>query len=82
MSNIRDAPAPDPAIFTTRSGSSPAALASTIASAAATLWIATSRFATSFIRVPLPNAPISCAARAKSPNSGICAAMAAVSPLA
>ena len=46
-----------------------------MASAAATLWIATSRLATNFILLPLPNAPRSTAERAKSSNSGMALAM-------
>ena len=55
---------------------------STIASALATLWIATSRLATNFIFMPLPKAPRSCAWREKSANTGIMALIAALSPLA
>ena len=42
-----------------------------MASALATLLIATSRFATYFMRLPLPNAPRSRVAREKPANSGI-----------
>ena len=48
----------------------PAFMPSTIASALATLWIATRRLATYFIRLPLPKAPRSCAAREKSAKEG------------
>ena len=53
-SNTRDVPAPAPIRSTTWCGSSPAFMPSTIASAVATLWIATSRLATYFMRLPLP----------------------------
>ena len=57
-SKIRDVPALLDMIFDdTLLGSSPALAPSTIASAAAALCTATSRLATNFMRVPLPNAP-------------------------
>ena len=50
-----------PALFSITSkivfAGKPAFMPSTKASAADTLWIATSRLATNFIRLPLPNAP-------------------------
>ena len=55
---------------------------STMASAEATLWMATSKFATSFIRVPFPNAPTSWTARVNAAKAGRVASMAAESPLA
>jgi hypothetical protein len=53
---------------------------STMASAAATLLIATSRLATYFMRLPLPKAPRSCAARANPANSGLSLRIALLSP--
>ena len=54
---MRDVPAPDPTTSTTLCGSSPAFMASTSASAAATLWMATRWLATNFILLPLPIGP-------------------------
>ena len=54
---MRELPAPSAITLYTVFGSSPAFIASTNASAAETLWMATSRLATSFIFVPLPNSP-------------------------
>jgi hypothetical protein len=44
--------------------------------------MATSRFATYFIRLPLPNGPRSCTAREKPANSGRSLRIALLSPLA
>ena len=52
--HTRDVPTPAPTSSTTCRGSSPAFMPSTMASAEATLWIATSRLATYFMRLPLP----------------------------
>ena len=69
-SNMRELPAPPLANLKICSGSSPAFMPSTIASAAATLWIATSRFATYFILLPLPKAPRLWVWREKPANIG------------
>ena len=57
ISNMRDPPAPGATTSITSAGSSPDFLARAMASAVATLWMATSRLATNFMRLPLPNAP-------------------------
>ena len=53
-----------------------------MASALATLLIATSRLATYFMRLPLPKAPRSCMAREKPANSGRSRRIVRLSPLA
>ena len=57
--NMREPPAPSATTFTTIAGSRPDRAPSARASAVDRLWMATSRLATSFIRMPLPNAPTS-----------------------
>jgi hypothetical protein len=54
---MRDEPAPSPSTFTISMGSRPALFPSSSASAAETLWIATSRLARNFTFEPVPNAP-------------------------
>ena len=56
-SKTREPPAPAPATSQRTCGSSPLRTPSSMASAVATLWIATSKFAMNFILVPLPNSP-------------------------
>ena len=55
---------------------------STMASAEATLLIATRRLATYFIRLPLPKAPTSYSLREKPANTGLTLATDLGSPLA
>ena len=67
---MREPPAPSPSTFTIVSKSRPAFSPSTKASAAETLWIATSRFARNFIFEPFPNAPRWKCVRAKPSKTG------------
>src|SRR5713101_6404366 len=77
-SKMRDVPAPLPMTLTISSGSSPALMPSTMASALATLWMATSRLARNFILLPLPNADVMGQAREAGEDRGAALAGGAV----
>src|SRR5215470_14236913 len=79
---MREEPALSPITSTTSAGSSPAISPSTIASAAARLWIVTRWLAMNFIRLPLPKAPTYFCAREKPASTSRQRSKAASSPLA
>ena len=82
ISSIRELPAPSDSARSASAGSSPARPASRRASAAAVWCTATRWLATSFMRIPLPNAPTSCCTREKAARTSWLRLIAAGSPLA
>jgi hypothetical protein len=80
--SMREPPAPSASTFTASAGRMPQRWPSSRASAVETLWMATSRLAISFMRMPLPKAPRLNCDLEKPSNTGCSRRMAAAGPLA